>query len=321
MRPALRGSLRAAGVAGVRARAAHAQEGEPRFSDPKWCATASSASARGISAWSAASRCTSGARRTAVTSACGARRRSTPSGFAPGHENPPKFPLREPALVRRARDARRQAAGSARDRAARRVARVPPEFLARCRANLAATFQPEGDGLGSAENPLDPQIGDLRISWRELTLPPLKGRVSLRTRHVVSDRGRSHRRRPAVTATARRKRSRCRCRRRTLLFAALHALMLMGLTAQVSRWRAKAQVGIGAGDCKELKRWVARARQLHRIRPAGAAAARAARTHGRRAASGSSPAARCCCSVACCTRGAWAATRATVGRALSSGWC
>ena len=46
--------------------------------------------------------------------------------------------------------------------------------------NLAATFQPEGDGLGSAENPLDPQIGDLRIRWRELVLPPLQGRIVLR---------------------------------------------------------------------------------------------------------------------------------------------
>ena len=46
--------------------------------------------------------------------------------------------------------------------------------------NLSATFQPEGDGLGSAENPLAPQIGDLRITWHELTLPPLAGRVALR---------------------------------------------------------------------------------------------------------------------------------------------
>lgn len=45
--------------------------------------------------------------------------------------------------------------------------------------NLAATFQPEGDGLSSAENPLDPQIGDLRITWRELRLPPLAGKVAL----------------------------------------------------------------------------------------------------------------------------------------------
>ncbi|AWV06753.1 TMEM43 family protein [Marilutibacter maris] len=46
--------------------------------------------------------------------------------------------------------------------------------------NMAATFQPEGDGLGSAENPLQPQIGDLRIRWRELVLPPLQERVLFR---------------------------------------------------------------------------------------------------------------------------------------------
>ena len=45
--------------------------------------------------------------------------------------------------------------------------------------NMAATFQPEGDGLGSADNPLAPTIGDLRIRWRELVLPPLQGRVQL----------------------------------------------------------------------------------------------------------------------------------------------
>lgn len=47
-------------------------------------------------------------------------------------------------------------------------------------ANLSATFQPDGDGLSSSENPLDPQIGDLRVTWRELTLPPLQGKVELR---------------------------------------------------------------------------------------------------------------------------------------------
>ena len=46
--------------------------------------------------------------------------------------------------------------------------------------NLAATFQPEGIGLGSADNPLQPRIGDLRIHWRDLVLPPLDGRVILR---------------------------------------------------------------------------------------------------------------------------------------------
>jgi hypothetical protein len=45
--------------------------------------------------------------------------------------------------------------------------------------NMAATFQPEGDGLGSADNPLAPDVGDLRIRWRQLVLPPLQGRVRL----------------------------------------------------------------------------------------------------------------------------------------------
>lgn len=54
-----------------------------------------------------------------------------------------------------------------------------PSFTA-LPVSLAATFQPEGDGLGSAANPLAPEIGDLRITWHELVLPDLAGRVQLR---------------------------------------------------------------------------------------------------------------------------------------------
>lgn len=53
--------------------------------------------------------------------------------------------------------------------------------------NLAATFQPEGDGLSSAENPLAPRIGDLRVTWRELRLPDLAGKVVLRQGRWVPD--------------------------------------------------------------------------------------------------------------------------------------
>src|SRR3546814_17506999 len=45
---------------------------------------------------------------------------------------------------------------------------------------MSATFQPEGDGLGSAENPLAPEVGDLRITWRAFKLPPLADRLELR---------------------------------------------------------------------------------------------------------------------------------------------
>jgi len=45
--------------------------------------------------------------------------------------------------------------------------------------NLSATFQPDGDGLSSSENPLDPQIGDLRVTWHELTLPALTDQVTM----------------------------------------------------------------------------------------------------------------------------------------------
>jgi hypothetical protein len=101
------------------------------------------------------------------------------TGFAPGHDNPGAFPLqsRQWRALRVTLDGK-PLAGSA-------VARFGewrsfrPNFSA-LPGNLSATFQPEGDGLGSAENPLDPQVGDLRITWRELVLPSLQGLVLLR---------------------------------------------------------------------------------------------------------------------------------------------
>lgn len=99
-------------------------------------------------------------------------------GFPPGKTNPAEFPL----------PGRRWIAPVTIDGKP-----VAPEVIERLGlwrgfrpnfsalpGNLAATFQPEGDGLGSAENPLDPQVGDLRIDWRELTLPPLAEKVELR---------------------------------------------------------------------------------------------------------------------------------------------
>lgn len=101
------------------------------------------------------------------------------SPFAPGHENPPAVPL----------DSRRWwAEGATLDgkpidpqvlRALGTWQRFRPNF-SRLPANLAASFQPEGDGLGSSENPLVPQVGDLRVHWRELVLPALAGKLELR---------------------------------------------------------------------------------------------------------------------------------------------
>jgi hypothetical protein len=101
------------------------------------------------------------------------------AGFAEGYRNPGAFPLQsrrwtastitvdgkplDPSVVQKLGQWR--------------IFR--PSFSA-LPANLAATFQPEGDGLGSADNPLDPHVGDLRIHWRELVLPPLDDRIALR---------------------------------------------------------------------------------------------------------------------------------------------
>ncbi len=101
------------------------------------------------------------------------------SGFAPGHANPGAFPLRSQRWIA----APITVDGKPLD--PRVIARLGewrgfrPNFSA-LPGNLAATFQPEGDGLGSAENPLDPQVGDLRIQWRELKLLPVAGKIELR---------------------------------------------------------------------------------------------------------------------------------------------
>lgn len=99
-------------------------------------------------------------------------------GYAPGHENPPQLPLRSKRWIASGIriDGKPLDASVLRELGEWKPFR--PNFSA-LPANLAATFQPEGDGLGSAENPLDPQIGDLRIGWRELHLPPLAGRIVL----------------------------------------------------------------------------------------------------------------------------------------------
>lgn len=100
------------------------------------------------------------------------------SAFAPGHDNPP-FPLRNRQWL--AGDVRID--GMPLDpgvlAALGRWVPFRPSFSA-LPGNLAATFQPEGDGLGTAENPMAPEVGDLRIHWQELRLPPLAGRIELR---------------------------------------------------------------------------------------------------------------------------------------------
>lgn len=90
--------------------------------------------------------------------------------FAAGHENPPEVPLRSRRWIpRRLLLDDRPVAPQAVEALARwRVLR--PDFSA-LPGNLSATFQPEGDGLGSAANPVHPEVGDLRITWRELRMP------------------------------------------------------------------------------------------------------------------------------------------------------
>ncbi|UHQ19493.1 MAPEG family protein [Lysobacter sp. KIS68-7] len=175
-------------------------------------------------------------------------------GYAPGHDNP-AFPLRgrrwlatQVTLDDKPLD-RSVIEQFGQWRAFR------PNFSA-LPGNLSATFQPEGDGLGSAENPLDPQIGDLRIGWRELTLPPLQGRVVLERGTWFPIAGDplmplASTQAPVATGPAT-----WSMPRLTLLFAGLHALLLLALSAQVSRIRYRVKSGLGDGTNNELARWI-----------------------------------------------------------------
>lgn len=98
--------------------------------------------------------------------------------FSAGHDNPAEFPLATRRWIARdiVLDDKPLDPGVLRSLGQWRDFR--PDFSA-LPGNLSATFQPEGDGLGSAVNPLDPQIGDLRITWRELVLPSLNGVVAM----------------------------------------------------------------------------------------------------------------------------------------------
>ena len=106
------------------------------------------------------------------------RQRIDSTGFDPAHANPDAFPVRTRYWIARRvlLDGKPLSEDVLKEYGRWRAFR--PGFSS-LPGNLAATFQPEGDGLSSSENPLDPQVGDLRIAWYALELPPLAGRVAL----------------------------------------------------------------------------------------------------------------------------------------------
>lgn len=100
------------------------------------------------------------------------------TGFAEAYRNPPAFPLQSRRWTATTITIDGKLLDPSVVRALGQWKLFRPSFSA-LPANLAATFQPEGDGLGSADNPLDPHVGDLRIHWRELVLPALDDRIAL----------------------------------------------------------------------------------------------------------------------------------------------
>lgn len=99
--------------------------------------------------------------------------------FDPAHQNPRRMPVRGEKwwAERVTLDGRRIPLDTVRQLG--RWVPMRPGF-SRLPANLAASFQPEGNGLGSALNPLEPEVGDVRVTWHEFVLPPLAGKVQLR---------------------------------------------------------------------------------------------------------------------------------------------
>jgi hypothetical protein len=153
-------------------------------------------------------------------------------GFAPGHANPAAWPLPGRRWLATA-----TLEGKPLDAAAILALGEWREFrpsFNRLPPNLAATFQPEGDGLGSADDPLAPRVGDLRVRWRELVLPPLQGAVELRAgvwrlKSQVAD--------PQPLPAAARSSERGRHAWRPLLLGTLGGLLAMGVVLVLVRRR------------------------------------------------------------------------------------
>lgn len=155
------------------------------------------------------------------------------SGFDQAHANPERFPLPARYWIGQGITLDGKPLDEDVLKALGRWRDFRPGFSA-LPGNLAATFQPEGDGLSSAENPLDPQIGDLRVSWRELVLPPLQGRVVLEDGvwrlAPEADAATSHATAPSPPSTP--------ARDRRLAWAALALVPLLLLLVAAARARS-----------------------------------------------------------------------------------
>lgn len=174
------------------------------------------------------------------------------TGFAPGHDNPKSMPLQS-----REWRAKVTLEGKPLDDAL--VAQLGqwrsmrPSFSA-LPGNMAATFQPEGEGLGSADNPLAPKIGDLRITWRELVLPSLGDKL------VLGHDGRWTLAVPSTDPVGEEagevvgKQKGNAMPKISLLFVALHALLLIVLAVPVSLYRMRHRIGMGDGGNALLMR-------------------------------------------------------------------
>jgi hypothetical protein len=100
------------------------------------------------------------------------------STFAPGHVNPVQLPLQRRRWLATRVTVDGKPLEPAVIAALGQWHAFRPSFSS-LPGNLAATFQPEGNGLGTADDPMNPRVGDLRVLWRDLVLPPLDGLIVL----------------------------------------------------------------------------------------------------------------------------------------------
>lgn len=178
------------------------------------------------------------------------------SGFPPGHANPRELPLTS-------RDWRANVSVDGLALADDVVDALGTWQLLRpdvssLPANMAATFQPVGQWLTSASDPRAPRAGDLHVSWQSLQLPPLHDRLILvddawALAAVVGTANQSsHVTGPIPNTTT----GSQPMPRISLVFAALHALLLLLLVVPIVRMRLGRNIGIGDGGDARMSRLI-----------------------------------------------------------------
>lgn len=114
-----------------------------------------------------------------------------PQGLDAAHANPSDFPINgqrwwspDVALDGHPVAAEVLTALAAEVDAAQGWSPLKPD-LSQMPPNLAVTFQPDGDGVSTSQDPAHPQVGDVRVQWRVIAQAPLPAAARLVDGHWV----------------------------------------------------------------------------------------------------------------------------------------